>query len=834
VAIAPPQPTVEQKHAGPRLLLEPCSMQDAMRLERELGVSHPVAQVLVRRGLSDPGAARDFLDADESHPATAFREMGEAVALVARHIDEGGRITVHGDYDVDGVSSTALLVGALRTLGATADWFLPSRFDDGYGLSAATVDTLAQRGTGLLITVDCGITAIEEVAAARRAGMDVLVTDHHSPRADGVLPDAPLLHPVLSGYPCPHLCGTGVAYKLAVALHDAMGSPAEAAGGDPHLDLVALATVADVVPLVGENRRLVRQGLKALATTTRPGLRALLQVAGVDPSAVDERTVGFALGPRLNAAGRLGRADAGVELLLTQDQDRAAAIADELDAANRDRRHTETRIVFEAEAQVAEQGDAAAYVLAGEGWHPGVVGIVASRIAERRHRPTIVIALDGDSGVGSARSIPGFDLLAGLQPCASHLIRHGGHRAAAGLEIARDEIDSFRAAFTAHAAATLTADDLVPQVRVDAVVSGEEVGMALAEELQTLAPFGAGNPSVTLLVPAARISASTPMGEGKHVRFTVDSGTVRSRGVAFGNGGRLPVALDEPVDATFGLELSEYRGLVESRLVLRHVRSCEPGSLEVIGEPLDYMAAVWEEMDRPLEALPAAAPPPPPSGAQALLSEPPRRQVRDRRAVGPAGTIAGVVATGEDVLVVCADAPRRQRALSPRLGGFALVSYAALERNPDLAGAFPHLIALDPPAHAHQDEMLRCGSGFTHLAWGHAELRFAQQVHALEYGLRDSLSALYREVRDAGGAEGEALEQMLRGQGRHPRSPVLAGRLLRVLSELGLLRVQREVPKLGVPEAQRTALEQSAAFRVYDARHEEGIRFLTTATARAA
>jgi single-stranded-DNA-specific exonuclease len=807
--------------AGPRLLIEPCPLADAMRLESELGISHPVAQVLVRRGLADPAEARAWLAATEAHDPSAFQGMEEAVALVLGHVRAGTPITVHGDYDVDGVSSTAVLVGALREIDATVDWFLPSRFDDGYGLSADTVERLAARGTRLLITVDCGVTAVDEVAAAGAAGIDVLVTDHHSPRGDGRLPDAPLVHPVLSEYPCAHLCATGVAHKLAVALRAAAGAPAH----DGDLDLVALATVADVVPLVGENRRLVREGLKTLAATTRPGLRALLAVAGADPSAVDERTIGFALAPRINAAGRLGRADAGVELLLTEDADRAAAIAQELDAANRDRRHTETRILFEVEAQVAAAGDVPAYVLAGEGWHPGVVGIVASRIAERRHRPTVVIALDGDRGVGSARSIRGFDLLAGLEPCAAHLLRHGGHRAAAGLEIARDSVDAFREAFVAHAAATLTPADLVPEQRIDAVVSGEEVGMALAEELQALAPFGAGNPSVTLLVPAARLVASSPMGEGRHVRFTIESGTARSRGVAFGNGGRLPVGLDEPVDAAFGLEVSEFRGLVESRLVLRHARPCEPAPIDVVGEPADYMAAVCAELDRTLEPWPPALPDDP---------EHEGRRVRDRRDIGIAGTLAGAVAGGEDVLVVCADAPRRSRALAPRLGGFSLCSYAALEREPALAAAYTHLVALDPPAHSHHDALLRCGRGFTHLAWGQAELRFAEQVHELEYGLRASLAALYRDARAAGGAEGETLEKMLRGDGPHPRSPALSGRLLRVLTELGLVLVHRDRQALEVPAAERTALDRSAAFRAYEARYEDGIRFLTTATARAA
>ena len=249
------------------------------------------------------------------------------------------------------------------------------------------------------MTVDCAITAVEEVARARAAGIDVIVTDHHSPRADGALPDAPIVHPRIGGYPCPDLCAAAVAHKLAQALLAAHGEDPRLA--DEDLDLVALATVADVVPLQGENRRLVREGLRRLASTRKPGLRALMDVAKVDPSTIDAGAIGFRLGPRLNAAGRLYRADAGLELLLTEDHERARAVALELDANNTERRDVETRIRFEAEAQVAEQGSAAAYVLASDGWHAGVIGIVAARIAERHHRPCVLIALDGEEGTGS-------------------------------------------------------------------------------------------------------------------------------------------------------------------------------------------------------------------------------------------------------------------------------------------------------------------------------------------------------------------------------------------------------------------------------------------------
>ena len=565
----PPKPVA-------RIEVAPAAVADVLRLEREVGVSHVVAQALVRRGLGDPEAARRWLAADERHPASAFAGIDVAVDLVRRHVAAGSRITVHGDYDVDGVCSTAILVRVLRRLGADVDWFLPSRTEDGYGLNVKTVERLAERGTKLLVTADCAITAVEEVAHAKALGLDVVVTDHHTPRADGALPDAPIVHPALCDYPCPDLCAAGVASKFGEAL---TGEPA---GED--LDLVALATVADVVKLQGENRRLVREGLKALAATQKLGLRALMRVAKVDPSRVDATAVGFRLAPRINAAGRLYRADAGLELVLTEDPERATAVAEELDHVNAERRLTEQRILFAAEAQVAELGARSAYVLAGEDWHPGVVGIVASRIAERYHRPAVLIALDGETGTGSGRSVAGFDLLGGLNACAEHLERHGGHRAAAGLEIRRDGVAAFRAAFEAYADEALTDDLRQPTERVDAVVAGDELGLTLAEELERLAPFGQGNPSVKLLVPAATLSDPRPMGERKHVRFTVEAGGVRAKAVAFGTAGKIPCDADGPVDASFCLELNEWDGRVEPRLVLRHARPAEPAPIEVVAE----------------------------------------------------------------------------------------------------------------------------------------------------------------------------------------------------------------------------------------------------------
>ncbi len=818
----------------------------AERLAAALGVSHVLAQVLVRRGLGEVESARAFLSAAEAHPLDAFGGLRDAAARILGHVGRRSRITVHGDYDVDGVAATAVLVRALRTLGADVDWYLPSRIDDGYGLAAATVARLAERGTDLLVTVDCAITAVEEVAAAVAAGVDVVVTDHHAPRADGRLPAAPIVHPRVGGYPCADLCATAVAHRLAQALLEGAGE--DAAAADEDLDLVALATVADVVPLVGENRRLVREGLRALAGTRKPGLRALMEVARVDPGVIDSGAIGFRLAPRINAAGRLHRADAGLELLLTEDAERARAIAAELDAVNTERRDVETRILFAAEAQVAERGPAPAYVLAADGWHPGVIGIVAARIAERHHRPTVLIALDGEEGTGSGRSIPAFDLLAGLEAGAELLDRYGGHRAAAGLTIAREAVAGFRERFVAHAGEVLTPADLVPECRVDAVVPGNALTLGLAEELERLAPFGQANPPVSLMVPAARFGDPRPMGEGRHVAFALHAGGARSRCVQFGAGTRLPAVGDELVDAAVHLEANRWNGAVEPRLVLRHARPAGTGGIDVLGEP-PFLAGLDAELARdlaaasPYDPVALARPDDPVSFAAGHAGPVPARPddpvpfARDARGTGIAGLLADLVAAGEPVLAIVAHARHRAGSLRGRIGGFALCEWAALEDAPELAAPFAHLVAVDPPGDPRSLALLERLSGRSraHLAWGQDELRFARQVHQWNFALREPLAALYRALRGAGEARGEAFEAVLRGEGSQPRSAALAGRLVRVLSELDLGILDREGPVLKIVEPPaRTTLEHSVAFRAYHRRLEDGLRFLTSDTIRRA
>jgi single-stranded-DNA-specific exonuclease len=423
-----------------------------------------------------------------------------------------------------------------------------------------------------------------------------------------MLPQAPIVHPALCGYPCPDLCAAGVAHKLAQAIFWVAGhEPSEL---DDDLDLVALATIADVVPLVDENRSLVRRGMRVLGRTAKPGLRALMTVARVQPDKLDERGVGFALAPRINAAGRLYRADAALELILCKDPVRAAQIADELDRANSERRHAEQTIRHEAEAQIAREGNAedrCAFVLAGEGWHAGVIGIVASRLAEHHRRPVVLLSLDGERARGSGRSIEGYDLLDGLTACAERLVRYGGHSAAAGVELARADVDAFAAALDAHAGAAISPELLVPRERVDAIVGGKTLDMELAEELTKLRPFGRGNPTVTLMVKDAVVADVRPMGEGKHARFTLQSEGVHARAVAFGNGGKLDVAEGEAVDATFTLEVNEWRGVSEPRIVLRHAQpACEGATLKPC-QSVGQAQSTLFPLPTPAAASPAAS-----------------------------------------------------------------------------------------------------------------------------------------------------------------------------------------------------------------------------------
>ncbi len=863
---------------------DPYSYREARALATELRLSEPVAVTLVRRGYRTPEAARAFLTADESHPPSAFESMEEVVGRVLEAVRAGRRITVHGDFDADGVCATSVMVGALRAIGADCDWLIPDRIVDGYGLAPENARVLAKRGTALVITVDCGITAVEEVKLCRSLGMDVVVTDHHTPGAE--LPDCPILHPALDGYPFPDLCGTAVAWKLACALRQASGmrSPGSLSQGAPEdsrtdasgdtaalvsdpastadLDLVALATVADLVPLVGENRTLVRRGLEEVRRGHRPGIRALLKASGCEPTQVDEGNLSFRLAPRINAAGRLYRADAGVELFLTEDDERAAEIATELNRANSERQAIQRRVETAAGAALrelpGELREAAGLVVAGEEWHPGVIGIVASHLVERLYRPVVVIALDGKgSGRGSGRSIPGFDLLAGLEACSEHLVQFGGHRMAAGLELRAEKLDDFRAAFAAHAASVLGPEDLQRTEQVDAMVGGRSLGIDLAEELKRLAPFGMGNPGVRLLVPSARVGEVRTMGEGKHARFSLRSGSHRALGVAFGRS-TLGVGEDSPVDVAVRLEVNRWNGSEEPRVVLRRLYPLKAAKGAVSPHVCGCDDAEWwerfeGELQRDLDRWLA-------QGTD-RVGAPGRERVRSNGSV--ASVLAELVSSGAGVLAVCADASRRAalaggatglarfnggaaRVACSRCsrgaladlagrsdGGLALIDYQVLAAEPGLAMDFEHVVLVDPPPFAREESLaerprLAGHPGFLHPVWTRAEHEFSGLVLAEQFAQRATVGAVFRALREAGASSGEELRLVLQGEGSHPRSSETAARCLRVLSQLGLVQGSAEGGDgtVGVVSSEETKLERSVAFRAYTARHQEGLRYL--------
>jgi single-stranded-DNA-specific exonuclease len=492
---------------------------------RELDLPEPVAVTLVRRGFRTVAEAGAFLEASERHDPFEFGSMAEIKATVERAIGAGRTITVHGDYDCDGVSATAILVRTLRSLGAQCDWYIPDRLGDGYGLTTEGVERLAARGTELLIAADCGITCVREVAAARAAGMEVIVTDHHEP--GDALPECPVLHPRLSGYPFGELCAAGVAYKLASAL-----AGAEEAGRD--LDLVALATVADVAPLVGLNRALVRQGLTVMARGARPGIAALAEVARMTglPSTYG---LGFLLGPRVNAGGRIGAADLGARLLATDDPHEAAALAARLHGLNAERREIEAAVRAEAEAQAGARAEGPLVWAAGEGWHPGVVGIVAARLKESFGRPSVVIGFAGDEGKGSGRSVAGVDLGAAVARLAREglIARGGGHRMAAGVSLSRGQLEPAMARLGELLASQGADAPRARSLRVDGLVAPGGATPELALRIAAAGPYGAGAPAPRLALAAVRLAGVRRIGDGHLALSLADRLGGRLDAVAF-------------------------------------------------------------------------------------------------------------------------------------------------------------------------------------------------------------------------------------------------------------------------------------------------------------
>ncbi len=514
----------------------------AASLAHSLGMPTIVAQVLGQRGYETPDAARAFLNPQltQLHDPDTLPGATEAADRLVAAARSGEPIVIYGDYDVDGITAAAILWKALRLADANVRVYVPHRLEEGYGLNTEAVERLAAEGARVLVTVDCGISGQEQVVRANELGLDVIVTDHHEPDPDRMPPALVLVNPKLPGSPYPFrdLAGAGVALKLAWAIgqrlsdrdrvSDAFREFLVAATG-----MAALGTIADVVPLVGENHVLASFGLRALAAGEHPGIVALREVGRLQGKPIDAHHIGFVIGPRLNAAGRLGHAREAVELLTTAGPDAAMAIARELDRQNRRRQDVEKQILEEAEEQVAHtfrpERDAA-IVLAGEGWHAGVIGIVASRLVEKHHRPTILIGTADGRAQGSGRSIPGFHLFEALVACRRHLTNFGGHAMAAGVRLKEASVGPFREAFLAHAAKTLTPEDLTPRLKVDAEISPAEVDLGTARLLDRLGPFGAGNPRAVFASRRVRL-ASTPQRIGRrgdHLTvYVTDAGRAR-------------------------------------------------------------------------------------------------------------------------------------------------------------------------------------------------------------------------------------------------------------------------------------------------------------------
>jgi single-stranded-DNA-specific exonuclease len=537
----------------------------------ELHLPRLLCELLVSRGYRDVESAKRYLRPrlDHLHDPSVLGDMDRAVERIVRGIRGREMMLVHGDYDVDGICSTTILTRTFRRLGGSVTPFIPQRLRDGYDLTAAGVAAAKEAGATLVVTCDCGTSALAPVSELQRSGIDVIITDHHLP--GGPLPEAfAMLNPRKPGCGSTDkdLCAAGVAFKLALAVTKAMG-----ANPNPVLnmiDLAALATIADVAPLRGENRVLSIYGLRQLNQTKSAGLRAMIRAAGLDKRPITAGRVGFILAPRLNAAGRVGSAMRGVELLLTTEESAANPIARELEELNTQRQQMDREVLDQAREMVRAMDLEQTFgiVLAAEGWHPGVIGIVASRIVEEFGRPTILIALEGDEGKGSGRSISPFDLHAGIGRCRDLLLRFGGHRSAAGVTIARDKVAEFTRRFNEVAREALTPEDLVPELRADLEVRLADVNDGLEALLRHVEPCGIGNPAPVLVARGVRVVAPPKIVGKDGLRVRLEQDGTELTALAWGMAWRAPeLSVGATIDVAFRLERDEWNG--ESRLQAR-------------------------------------------------------------------------------------------------------------------------------------------------------------------------------------------------------------------------------------------------------------------------
>jgi len=554
----------------------------AAELAAALGVSPIVAGLLVARGHQDLDSAKAFLNPslDQLHDPFLMLGMSDAVKRLLHAIDHQEPVLIYGDYDVDGTTGTAVLLRALRMLGATAGYHVPHRFTEGYGIQQAGLEKAVRDGYKLVVSVDCGIRAHEPLHWARANGLDIIITDHHLPDEDeGSPPALAVLNPNQHGcnYPDKNLAGVGVAFKLIHALFRERGREAQVPG---FLKMVAIGTVADVAKLVGENRSIVALGLSDLPKAVNPGLRALIDIAGCgDDGEMTAYDLGFRIGPRINAAGRMDAARAVIELFETKENDEARRLAEHLDTRNRERKDAQreifNRAIEEFESGAEREAQTHAAVIAGDGWHRGVIGLAASKIAERLNRPCVVISLEGDVGHGSARSIEAYHLFDGLTACRDLLDKFGGHSHAAGLSIRREHIPEFRRRLNEHAASCLTEADLEPVLSIDAEVPPRALGFQLWQDLRALEPFGAGNPRPVFATRGFRILSEPQIIKEQHLKLRVGGDDNRPieaiwwRGVE--EAGQTPQA-NQRIDLAYELEANRWNGEIRLQLNVRDMK----------------------------------------------------------------------------------------------------------------------------------------------------------------------------------------------------------------------------------------------------------------------
>ncbi|MEK7713415.1 MAG: single-stranded-DNA-specific exonuclease RecJ [Deltaproteobacteria bacterium] len=552
-------------------------------LAASLNISTITSQLLINRGISDIQQAERFLSSTLSdiRSPLGMKGMKEGVERVLKALHNKEKIAIYGDYDVDGITSTSILLMFLKLAGANVSYYIPERIAEGYGLNADAISKLAERGVALLITVDCGISDHAELKLAKELGMDVIVTDHHEV-PDYLPPAYAIINPKQSGCPFPfkNLAGVGVAFNFIIALRASLRDEGfwkekEVPNLKEYLDLVALGTIADVVPLVDENRIFVKYGLMELTASTKPGIIALKEVSGLNDVPINAGMVGYRLAPRINAAGRVGKGVDGVRLLTSESYDEAASIAKLLDDGNKERQGLEEVILREATGMV-ESGlisDRKSIVLASENWHPGVIGIVASRIAEKYYRPTVMIALKNGIGKGSARSIHSFMLYEGLKECSHLLNEFGGHDYAAGLSINEENIEKFREEFERVASGKLSDEDMLPEMDIDAAMDLNEVTEALINELDNLAPFGEANPEPLLCSTGLGIADCKVVGNN-HLKMRVKQGRTVRDAIGFGMG-NLNLSPGINLDTAFIPQINLWNGGKSIQLKLKDVRIWE-------------------------------------------------------------------------------------------------------------------------------------------------------------------------------------------------------------------------------------------------------------------